>query len=275
MFDQIKKLRLSLNRRYLTWRLKGRPIDAYLVSYPKTGRTWLGLLLGQTFSNHFGVNALNPLDVERVAGYRRDIPRVRITHDGQPDKRTPAEIRTQDKANYAQGKVILLVRDPRDVLVSDYFQLTRREGDYVEQTPISDFIRRERGGVDAFIAFYNHWIAHRDTPTAFTIVRYEDLHADTASEVQRLCTFLGLPAVDRAHLASAVEVASFGNMRKAEANDTYGSSRLRPVNKDDPESFKTRKGEVGGHRGYLDDDDIAYLSERMTELDAAFGYRGD
>ncbi|NEO10385.1 sulfotransferase domain-containing protein, partial [Moorena sp. SIO3I8] len=36
----------------------------------------------------------------------------------------------QSKANYKNAKVILLVRDPRDVVVSIYFEHTKRVGHY-------------------------------------------------------------------------------------------------------------------------------------------------
>jgi len=41
---------------------------------------------------------------------------------------------------------------------------------------------------------------------------------------------------------------------------------LTPANPSDPESFKVRKGKVGGYAEYLSKDDISWLSERLADL---------
>jgi hypothetical protein len=40
----------------------------------------------------------------------------------------------------------------------------------------------------------------------------------------------------------------------------------------DPESFKVRRGKVGGYREYLSLDDQKYAADALTELDVRFGY---
>jgi len=40
----------------------------------------------------------------------------------------------------------------------------------------------------------------------------------------------------------------------------------------DPESFKVRRGKVGGYREYLSPEDLDYAADALRELDARFGY---
>jgi hypothetical protein len=40
----------------------------------------------------------------------------------------------------------------------------------------------------------------------------------------------------------------------------------------DPESFKVRRGKVGGYGEYLSTEDQQFAADAMTELDRRFGY---
>jgi hypothetical protein len=61
-------------------------------------------------------------------------------------------------------------------------------------------------------------------------------------------------------------------MQKLEAAGAFDSNILHPGDVRDPESFKVRRGKVGGYREYLSADDQRFAAAAMTELDARFGY---
>jgi hypothetical protein len=64
-------------------------------------------------------------------------------------------------------------------------------------------------------------------------------------------------------------------MRALEMGDVLRSGRLRPRDPSDPESFKTRKGRVGGHRDYVGPAELAWMeAEIQTKLDPSYGYGG-
>ena len=69
-------------------------------------------------------------------------------------------------------------------------------------------------------------------------------------------------------LRSAVEFGRFENMQRLEREATFDAHNKRLVARhpDDPNSYKTRKGEVGGYRDYLAAEEIAYLEERIAAL---------
>ncbi|MEM7023686.1 MAG: hypothetical protein AAF637_14000, partial [Pseudomonadota bacterium] len=49
--------------------------------------------------------------------------------------------------------------------------------------------------------------------------------------------------------------------------------RMKPRDRKNPKSFKTRRGKVGGYRDYFDDREIAEIDRRIAEqLSPVFGY---
>ena len=70
----------------------------------------------------------------------------------------------------------------------------------------------------------------------------------------------------------ALEFSRFENMQKLEAAGAFDSNILHPGDVRDPESFKVRRGKVGGYREYLSADDQQFAAAAMRELDRRFGY---
>jgi SAM-dependent methyltransferase len=65
-------------------------------------------------------------------------------------------------------------------------------------------------------------------------------------------------------------------MRRLERTDAVGSPMLRAADASDPNSYKVRRGVVGGHAELFETEDIAYVNELVTrELDPYFGYLGE
>lgn len=257
----------------VTWvRRLTRPMqaDAFLLSYPKTGRTWLRVMMGKMLAEHYGHPELAKGELGARTARFKGVPRIHAKHDGTPQKKIVAEI-NPDRSEYAGCRVILLVRDLRDTAVSNYFQVTRRERRF--EGDISTYLRWPRGSVDGMIRYYNVWAAQREVPRGFLLIRYEDLHEDPARELHRIATFLGLSDVTAATLAAAVDYGSFGAMKSREAERPADGTPLAAGRAGDAESFKTRKGRIGGYVEYLQGADIEWLNRRIeTELDPFYGY---
>lgn len=108
---------------------------------------------------------------------------------------------------------------------------------------------------------------------AFFLLRYEDLHRDPTHQLRQLLSFMDLQAVSDVVIKQSVEYANFENMRKLGLSSEMRGSKIAPTNLRDPESFKVRKGEVGGFGKYLSAADALYLEKRIRcELPAFFGY---
>ncbi len=250
------------------WRSRA---DVVVISFPKAGRTWLRALLGAAFRHHWGFPTADNelLDFSAFAADPR-VPRVRFKHDDAPHLKRPDELVT-NKSEYRETRVIFLARDLRDLAVSAYFQMTRRERRF--SGDLDAFLHNPRGGVDTMIRFFNIWSENRDVPKELILVRYEDLHRNPRGELLRVLSLCDVPEVTDATLEAAVRATSFERMRDLEATGGVTSGRLRPGDTEDPESFKTRRGEVGGYRRYLRTDQADWIETRMRdELSPWFGY---
>jgi hypothetical protein len=70
----------------------------------------------------------------------------------------------------------------------------------------------------------------------------------------------------------ALDFSRFENMQKLEAAGAFDSKILQPGDVRDPESFKVRRGKVGGYREYLSAEDQKYAAEALSKLDSCFAY---
>lgn len=263
--------------------LAHRNTDVYLISYPKCGRTWLRLMIGRAVSTHFGLaESEEVLFLRSNRRFHPQVPRITVVHEDRPMLKAPEELAT-DKSRFGNKKVIFLARDPRDVIVSSYFEMTRRgklfgENPYEERQAVfegslQEFIDARIGGYDTLLAYYNIWAANRNVPAGFLLVRYEDLKADPQGQLSRVLKFIDLGDVTDAEIAEAVGYASFENMRKMEARGHFQSGMLKPGDAANPESFKTRKGKVKGYVDYLSPEQIRALNDKTTTvLSEYFGY---
>lgn len=259
-----------------TWPARG--IYRFVVSFPKSGRTWLRVLMGAAEGAHRGAS----LEKESAEWLRHDAPllagkSVLFTHGLASSPGEPTEHLELFQRYIADRTRVFLVRDPRDTVVSYYFQQVKRRGRQHDDVPekIADFARHPFWGVDRIVDMLNaSQLAFERGPGPALIVSYELLHAEPAESLARVFAFLGAPDISSDAIARAIEFSRFENMRKREASGGIGSpSVLRPVDRNDEESFKTRKGVVGGYTSYFTSDDVAWIDARIRErLDPAMGY---
>jgi len=248
--------------------------DHLVLSFPKCGRTWLRMMLNKIIIDEYNVKDGDLLETYKLTRDMKEVPNIQFLHDDDPHIKQSKDIET-DKSKYTNKKVIFLIRDPRDTLVSYYFQYTKR-GDKEDAKDnfngtMSEFMHHNTGSIDSFIKFYNVWANNRTVPNNFFIVRYEDLMNDPIYNMQRVLDFLEIPAKLET-IKNAVDFCNFDNMKKMEKTGNYGN-RLSAGKTNDPESFKVRKGKVGGYTEYLTDEDIKFLDNKINkELDDYYYY---
>ncbi|MBE9060069.1 sulfotransferase domain-containing protein [cf. Phormidesmis sp. LEGE 11477] len=233
--------------------------DYLLISLTNCGRTWLRIILGQAIALHYHLPEVNIHDLFRLSEADPRLPAIKPMHEKYD----------QFGHGYTRQKVILLVRDPRDALVSRYHQHKKQLGfdsleRYIaESTELADYIQ-----------FYNDWQLDQ-AAAGRLVIRYEDMKADTLSEISRVFAFLDLPMATDA-MEQAIAQASFQNMRKMELKGGeavgIGVMAKRDVNR--PNSFKVRKGSVGGYRTELPGALVAMMDEAVsTKLNPVYGYQ--
>ncbi len=133
-------------------------------------------------------------------------------------------------------------------------------------------LRDERFGVLAIVNTMNAWIDEFSRRDNFTLIRYEALRASPAEHFRDLLAMLGESTPDMTMFDEALEFSRFENMQKLEAAGAFDSKILHPGDVRDPESFKVRRGKVGGYREYLSAEDQAFGGSALAKLDPRFGY---
>ncbi|MEE9254695.1 MAG: sulfotransferase domain-containing protein [Pseudomonadales bacterium] len=249
------------------------------VSFGKSGRTWVRVMVSRVYQQKHALAEGSLLEFDNFHRASPEIPRVLFTHDNYLRDFTGDGA---SKAAFRDKRVILLVRHPADVAVSMFHQCKHRmrphkallngyppSGDDV--TPY-EFLMRPCG-LDKVIRFMNEWAAQIDALDQVLVVRYEDLRDDTAAELARMMRLLGVDA-SAAEIEQAVEYGAFENMRKRESQSQSSSDRLSATDLSNPNSFKTRRGKVGGYQDDFTPAELEVIERRINDtLHERFGYR--
>jgi hypothetical protein len=170
----------------------------------------------------------------------------------------------------------LLARDPRDAFVSHYIEMTRRTvetADELKSRAVGDVLRDPIFGIVLIVETMNAWLKEFARRPDFILVRYEDLHVTPNEQFRRVLGAVGETDPQTRHFETALEFSRFGNMRKMEASLEYDRQLLQPGDVNDSESYKVRRGKIGGYVDYLDPGDIEYADQAMLALDRRFGYQ--
>jgi hypothetical protein len=295
----------KLERRWLHLRLRGKPeaeqlaaervlrgkdqlkqlqlCDIAVVSFGKSGRTWLRVMISHLFRVMYGLPENALLGMDNFHNMNKSIPKIFFTHDNYIKDFTGA---ADSKQPFYAKPVVLLARDPRDVAVSQYFQWKFRLrsnkvaiNNYPERgsdISLFDFVTGANGGSMAAVCDYlNVWAAEAPNIEQYLMIRYEDLRADPAPQLQRILDFLQIDASPE-HVSAAVEYSAFENMKKMESASKFrlAGERMMPGDKNNPDSFKTRRAKVGGFRDYFSDAEVAAIDAQLeASLDPVYGYR--
>jgi hypothetical protein len=282
--------RVGARRHYLA-RLelaKAERTDLLIIGHPKSGNTWLKVMLSRLYQIRHGLPASLIVTSDELARRHPGIPRITATNGyysyegavgaalapGAPD------------APLRHKPILLLARNPLDIAVSWYFQFTRRQSAHKQELinhfiehPIDrrtigmwDFVRHSDIGLPLLIDYLNTWERNLAELERGLMVRYEDLRAAPAATLKRVVALMG-ERFDNAAIEEAVSFGSFDNLRALESKGFFRQGGLTLRNAADPESFKVRRAKVGGYRDYFSAEQVAELEQLVAErLSPSFGY---
>ena len=235
----------------------------FLVSFPKTGRTWLMYMINQIKEqgNH-------RLKKEKYFIFKEHDNSEIILEDGT--RNNPLDVfKFTSRFRYRRGKVIFLVRDPRDVIVSHFHQVTKRAKKPFIFNSISEFVKDDILGFKRIIYFYNLWYFQKQKPKDFLLIKYEDLLENGIQTLSEITSFLNI-SITTNNLQEIYHQSSSDKMRKKEkANqlegfNDFGKSR---------DQLKVRNARIGGYKSELSEEDILYCNKEMKNLNTYFGYK--
>lgn len=256
--------------------------DWVLMSWGKSGRTWLRVMLSRAYTLKAGLSAAELLDFDNLRKRDQRLPAVFFSHNNYLRDYTG---NYRSKTHFHGKPIVLLVRDPRDVAVSQFFQWKfrmRPNKKFINDYPphgatmdVWDFVLDREVGVPRIVDYFNGWAGAISQLRDVLVVRYEDMRADPAAVLAQILEFTGTQTTPE-QVHAAVEFAAYDNMKKMEREGFFKGSgaRVKAADRDNPQSFKVRKAKVGGYRDYFSDEQCARLDELVADLDPIFGYSG-
>jgi hypothetical protein len=247
-----------------------RQADLVVLSHAKSGRTWLRVMISRLFQLRYGIPSDELMEFGNYQRHDPAIPKVLFTHGLYlgplfDDHRGPA--------SKSRPRVVLLVRDPRDIAVSQYFHFVKRTKPYKRELenmdrkgdlPIFEFVMESPKGLPEIIEYLNDWVGRLEGREDGFIVSYEALRARPEENLAKICDFLGFDFSEN-EIRKAVEFGSFEKMQEAERTGFFDNSRLKPGDPDDPESFKVRRAVVGGFQDYFSLDELERINGLVQE----------
>jgi hypothetical protein len=256
----LRKLRhmmaTSLMRAPLVWyrHQSLKPSDVFLASYPRSGSTWLRFML---FESLLG-------EASGFGSVNQAIPDVKLHREGLPFMPGGARlIKTHEVYQPQYRKAVYLVRDPRDVALSEYAYQTALG--LVDQS-LDDYLKRFlREGVNPFASWRTHiesWLAAPIEKDQLLMVHFEDLRQDTVRTISEIATFLGLRPDEQ-------------RIRRAIAENTI--ERMKAKEKETPQRASKRgqfirSGSVGGWRANLSPAQVALFRDGVGDVMTQIGY---
>jgi hypothetical protein len=249
----ITKLRNNLSLPIAHALIGRRPDDQFLVSYPRSGSTWLRTIL---------VNILVQYANSDPEIFNKIIPGVSITRVPQL-RRNPSPRIVHSHTYYRSDirRVVYSVRDGRDVLISFYHYLTTRKGRGQQFPQWFD---------DYCAGCYGHrwdenvvsWMGkgRQLLGDQMLVLRFEEMKSDPVSCITRVCSHLSLPSTPDI-IERAIESASLEKARVIE------KKRLGDTGSENASFY--RGGHAGQWSDYLTDsklDRFMELSEQAMRL---------
>lgn len=237
---------------------QGAEEDIFIVSYPKSGTTWVQMILYQLTSD----GSMNIPHIDLVSPHFEET----LFLSGQRINDLKSPRRLKSHLPYASipkgpGRYIYVLRDGRDVAVSYFHQLSRQYQSF--ESFFEDFVH----GKVPYGSWFSHvakWLCN-GAGLRLHIVRFEHLITDLAAGVREIAGFCGI-CTDEQILERTVRNCTFDSMRRYEPQfslSTRDHARFadRPRMMDEP--LMIRKGQMGAWHEY-------FTSEMLTKYRDVF-----
>jgi Sulfotransferase domain len=241
------------------------PDDTFIVSYPRSGNTWTRFLMA---------NLLFPETPVTFANIERLIPDS-AAQSNRALKRTPRPrfIKSHQYFDPRYPRVLYIVRDPRDLVLS-YYDFQRKYRQIADDYPLADYVRDFVEGrlISADWGTWREnvasWIYTRQNSASFLLLRYEDMKSNPEPELKRIATFLGLQ-IGPERLQAAIAASLPQRMRELERTQSSEWAATKKHRKDIP---FVGPAQSGRWRSELPDASVSKIESAWGNLMSALGY---
>lgn len=283
-------VRVALRRKHLA-RLelaKAEKASLLIIGHPKSGNTWLKVMLSRLYQVRYNLPSNRLINTDELARKHPEIPRLAATNGCYSYEQAVGNLLAAGAPDNSlrHKPVIFLARQPIDIAVSWFHQFTKRQSMAKQELinhsidhPIDrrtigfwDFVRHSDIGLPFLIDYLNTWQRNIAALPNARVIRYEDLRANPAETLASILALMG-ESFTAEEINEAVAFASFDNLRKLETSGHFRQGGMRLHNANDPTTFKTRRGKVGGYKGDFNEEQVAELETLVrARLDPGFGY---
>lgn len=258
-----RSARVLLDRERVGRGLTVWPDDIFLVSYPKSGNTWLRFLIA---------NLVYPQDPATFANLESKVPSIYVNHDRKLRRLPrPRILKSHESFVARYERVIYVLRDPRDVCVSYYHYLVKYR-ELPQGYPMKQFVPRFIADeFEHYGAWGDHvlsWLAMRGGGSNFLLLRYEDLLDDPELELAKIAHFLKIDAT-YPKLVRAVQLSSADRMRRLEKLQSHKWISTKRSRQDMP---FVRSATAGEWKSALSEDLAFEIEKAWGPIMHALGY---
>jgi hypothetical protein len=258
-------LKYALGRDIAGRSLAVRPDDTFIVSYPRSGNTWTRFLVANlfyadrpvTFAN---IEKLVPDAEAQSSLYMKRIPSPRV-------------IKSHEYFDHRYPKVVYIVRDPRDVVLS-YYDFSRKYRQIEDGYPLERYVkdciegRLISSGWGTWAENVASWVYARGARPGFLLLRYEDMKRRTEDELQRIAQFFNIELTPE-RAAQVIDRSSADRMRELEK--TEGKDWVSTKDKRSDIPF-VRTATAGGWKTKLPPEAVADIEAAWGNIMVQLGY---
>ncbi len=268
----------------------------WLASYPKSGNTWLRLLLSAYFNGgyvdinniHHSVSDLSkmyhmmasPMDLSLL--YPEDFLALRysvLLHIRTAAKLSPVFVKTHNADKTIIGYplipgpmtqcAIYIVRDPRDVAVSYSEHLGKSLDEIIELMTDESEVKHINTPDNPAMHFPLSWsqnVSSWDACDRFPVlaVRYEELLEDAATVLEAVLSFSGIKP-DEQKILAAVQACSFDRISRQEKARKFAEAS------EHTDTF-FKRGTSGHWTEYLSPSQASKIEASCAEMMEKYGY---
>lgn len=259
--SMIGKLRFRLSKTPLRvpmqWmRHRGfRPSDIFFSTYPRSGTTWTRFTMFEILTGESAT--FESVNSVMLGVGIHDRARAVLPDGGRL-------IGTHESYRKDYKRAVYLVRDVRDVILSEYAFITALDRFH---GTLDDFIKAFfRGTINGFGSWPRHVASWLDSPIAGTpnllVLKYEDLRRDPEATFKRMLDFAGMKRDPEA-------------MRQAIANNSLEKMREKEIDSPRKASVRgrfVRTGQVQGWKGKLSEQQLRVIEAKAGEVLVRMGY---
>lgn len=248
------------------------------ISHPRSGLTWFRWMMHEVRKLHDPENLkAPPIDTEEWN------PLIAYDHDGI-GLRSPQSMRKRSNRSsgvnaWSDYRVVFLIRDPRDVLLSNYYRMVVRGKQVVSEArsvrgyDLGAFIKCDTLGLKPLVEWICWWDKHRHECVDFMPIFYEDTLLNPASTLSCVLEMATEENVPMGTVREAVEASTFEKMRRhEEVHGTIYKDQSGPVNSD-PSTALIRKGLAGQWRDEFSEGLKGWCEKEMRDLEGTFAAR--